>query len=107
MTSWIGANGCIKAVTLPFLGHTDWAHKVFCGPISMSKIYFPCRPSASAMVRALELLLALGALDSQGNLTLLGRQMVRLPVEPVFAKVGSTEMVHCEVAIAYNIDGSA
>ena len=39
------------------------------------------------MLRALELLLALGALDSEGGLTSLGRQMVRLPVEPVFAKV--------------------
>lgn len=39
------------------------------------------------MLRALELLLALGALDSEGTLTSLGRQMVRLPIEPVFAKV--------------------
>ena len=39
------------------------------------------------MLRALELLLALGALDAEGALTPLGRQMVRLPVEPVFAKV--------------------
>ena len=46
-----------------------------------------CRPSTSAMLRALELLLALGALDAEGALTPLGRQMVRLPVEPVFAKV--------------------
>ena len=47
-----------------------------------------CRPSTSAMLRALELLLALGALDAEGALTPLGRHMVRLPVEPVFAKVG-------------------
>lgn len=46
-----------------------------------------CRPSTSAMLRALELLLALGALDAEGALTPLGRQMVRLPIEPVFAKV--------------------
>ena len=46
-----------------------------------------CRPSTSAMLRALELLLALGALDAEGALTPLGRHMVRLPVEPVFAKV--------------------
>lgn len=51
------------------------------------------------MVRALELLLALGALDSEGNLTPLGQQMVRLPVEPVFARVGGTAWhiveLHC------------
>lgn len=46
-----------------------------------------CRPSTSAMLRALELLLALGALGAEGALTPLGRHMVRLPVEPVFAKV--------------------
>ncbi|CAL5223385.1 g5893 [Coccomyxa viridis] len=48
---------------------------------------FMDKPSTSAMLRALELLLALGALDSEGTLTSLGRQMVRLPIEPVFAKV--------------------
>lgn len=49
---------------------------------------FMDRPPVSALLRALELLFALGALDSQGDLTEpLGRHMVRLPLEPIFAKV--------------------
>lgn len=45
-------------------------------------------PSTAALMRALELLLALGALDAEGGLSSpLGTRMVRLPVEPVFAKV--------------------
>ena len=38
-----------------------------------------CRPSTSAMLRALELLLALGALGAEGALTPLGRHMVPPP----------------------------
>ena len=50
---------------------------------------FMDRPPMSALLRALELLYALGALDSQGDLTEpLGKHMVRLPLEPIFAKVG-------------------
>ena len=49
---------------------------------------FMDRPPVSALLRALELLFALGALDSQGDLTEpLGKHMVRLPLEPIFAKV--------------------
>ncbi len=46
------------------------------------------RPPACALLRALEQLLALGALGADGRLTQpLGRRMARLPVEPAFAKV--------------------
>lgn len=49
---------------------------------------FMDRPPAGALVRALEQLLALGALGADGRLTApLGRRMARLPVEPAFAKV--------------------
>lgn len=45
------------------------------------------RPPAGALLRALEQLLALGALGANGRLTQpLGRRMARLPVEPAFAK---------------------
>lgn len=45
-------------------------------------------PPKAALLRALELLLALGALDPQGALSRpLGAQLVRLPLEPVFGKV--------------------
>ena len=58
-----------------------------------------CRPSTSAMLRALELLLALGALGAEGALTPLGRHMVRLPVEPVFAKVRPRPAGPCSCAL--------
>ncbi|BDA45577.1 ATP-dependent RNA helicase DHX8 [Coccomyxa sp. Obi] len=45
-------------------------------------------PPPPALARALELLLALGALDQSGALSKpLGAQLVRLPLEPVFGKV--------------------
>lgn len=73
------------------LDHAKHSSKVFerAGKIWGMQDYHMtvCRPSTSAMLRALESLLALGALDSEGALTPLGRQMVRLPVDPVFAKV--------------------
>lgn len=50
---------------------------------------FMDRPPAAAVVRSLELLLALGALDAAtGALTAgVGAPMARLPVDPMFAKV--------------------
>ncbi len=45
-------------------------------------------PPRAAVIRSLELLLALAALDKSGKLTdPVGRTMARLPVEPIFAKV--------------------
>ncbi|KAK9904219.1 hypothetical protein WJX75_007114 [Coccomyxa subellipsoidea] len=45
-------------------------------------------PPKAALLRALELLLALGALDADGALSQpLGAQLVRLPLEPAFGKV--------------------
>lgn len=43
------------------------------------------KPKRDAMIRALEKLYALGALDSKGALTTRGRQMAGLPVEPMYA----------------------
>ncbi|KAK9838275.1 hypothetical protein WJX81_001973 [Elliptochloris bilobata] len=49
---------------------------------------FMDKPPMGALMRALEQLLALGALDADGRLTQpLGRRMARLPVDPAFAKV--------------------
>ena len=45
-------------------------------------------PCPAVAVRSLELLFALGALDTQGRLTdPVGRSMARLPVDPMFGKV--------------------
>lgn len=43
-------------------------------------------PSPDALIKSLELLYALGALNSEGELTRCGRQMAEFPIEPFFAK---------------------
>ena len=43
-------------------------------------------PPKASMMRALELLYGLQALDSAGNLTDLGKELARLPVDPMFAR---------------------
>jgi ATP-dependent RNA helicase DHX8/PRP22 len=43
-------------------------------------------PSPDALRRALETLLTLEALDSNGKLTTVGKQMAELPLEPMYAK---------------------
>lgn len=44
-------------------------------------------PAPETLMRALEELNYLGALDDEGDLTDLGRKMSELPVDPVMAKV--------------------
>lgn len=44
-------------------------------------------PAPETMMRALELLNYLGALDDDGNLTNLGHKMSELPVDPQLAKM--------------------
>jgi ATP-dependent RNA helicase DHX8/PRP22 len=43
-------------------------------------------PPKASLIRALELLYALQALDSSGKLTNLGRNLARLPVDPMYAR---------------------
>ncbi|KAL4447805.1 hypothetical protein ABPG75_005024 [Micractinium tetrahymenae] len=60
-------------------------------------------PPRPALLRSLELLLALGALDSQGNLTKpTGGWLARLPVEPMYGRVllASGQMGCSEEALA-------
>jgi ATP-dependent RNA helicase DHX8/PRP22 len=51
-------------------------------------------PPKASLLRALELLYGLQALDSSGKLTDLGRELARLPVDPMFARsiIISTKM---------------
>ena len=71
-------------------------------------------PPKMALLRALELLLSLGALDSSGTLTdPLGKWLARLPVDPMFARclvmsgdmgcseemLGVVAMVSCDAAV--------
>lgn len=45
------------------------------------------RPSRASLVRALEELYALGAINDQGQLSELGKQMAGFPLDPMFSKV--------------------
>ena len=49
---------------------------------------FPSPPPAKNLLSAVELLYALGAIDSNGNLTKpLGETMAEFPIAPIFSKV--------------------
>lgn len=45
------------------------------------------RPSRASLVRALEELYALGAINDQGQLSELGKQMAEFPLDPMYSKV--------------------
>jgi len=63
-------------LTLKKLGIDDLVHFDFCDP-----------PAPETLMRALELLNYLGALDDEGELTELGVQMSELPIDPQLAKM--------------------
>ena len=57
---------------------------------------FMDRPPADALIRALEQLYALGALNDRGELTKLGRRMAEFPLEPMLSKaVIASEKFEC------------
>uniref|UniRef100_A0A6V3S0D1 RNA helicase n=1 Tax=Lotharella globosa TaxID=91324 RepID=A0A6V3S0D1_9EUKA len=61
---------------LKSLGINDLIHFDFLDP-----------PPAETLIRALELLYALGALNDRGELTKLGRRMAELPLDPMLSKM--------------------
>jgi hypothetical protein len=61
---------------LKSLGINDLIHFDFMDP-----------PPAEALLRALESLYALGALNDRGELTKLGRRMAEFPLDPMAAKM--------------------
>jgi len=57
---------------------------------------FMDRPPADALIRALEQLYALGALNDRGELTKLGRRMAEFPLDPMLSKtVIASEQYKC------------
>ena len=53
-------------------------------------------PPAETLIRALEQLYALGALNDKGELTKLGRRMAEFPVDPMLSKmIISSETYGC------------
>ncbi|CAH8317202.1 unnamed protein product [Eruca vesicaria subsp. sativa] len=83
------ANLASVVLTLKSLGINDVYHFDFMDP-----------PSDNSLVKALELLYALGALDAKSEITKLGERMVEFPVDPMLSKmiVGS-EKYKCSVEI--------
>jgi pre-mRNA-splicing factor ATP-dependent RNA helicase DHX15/PRP43 len=63
-------------LTLKKLGINDLVHFDFMDP-----------PAPETMMRALELLNYLGALDDEGNLTEFGAKMAEFPLDPQLSKV--------------------
>eukprot|EP00171_Calliarthron_tuberculosum_P020942 IDg20942t1 len=58
-------------------------------------------PAAEALLKSLEHLYALGALNSRGQLTKLGRRMAELPLEPMMAKaLLASEKYGCSEEVA-------
>jgi pre-mRNA-splicing factor ATP-dependent RNA helicase DHX16 len=60
---------------LKSLGINDLIHFDFMDP-----------PPAETLIRALEQLYALGALNDEGDLTKLGRRMAEFPLDPMLSK---------------------
>ncbi len=61
-------------------------------------------PPGETLMRALELLYALGALNDRGELTKLGRRMAEFPVDPMLSKaIIESENYSCtdEVGLSY------
>ena len=69
-------------------------------------------PAPDTMMRALELLYALGALNDRGELTKMGRKMAEFPIDPMLSKtLIASEQYHCteqvntpEIGSQYRID---
>lgn len=68
-------NLCNVVLLLKSLGINDLNNFDFLDP-----------PPAMTLIRSLEMLYALGALNAQGNLTRIGRRMADLPLDPMLSK---------------------
>ncbi|KAK3610344.1 hypothetical protein CHS0354_029813 [Potamilus streckersoni] len=78
--------------TVPEMQRSDLAPVILqlkaLGISNVLRFHFLSAPPAQNMIRGLELLYALGALDENGNLTYpLGLQMAEFPLTPMFAKM--------------------
>ncbi|GFS16134.1 DEAH (Asp-Glu-Ala-His) box polypeptide 35 [Elysia marginata] len=82
----------LPSSTVPEMQRSDLAPVILqlkaLGISNVLRFHFMSSPPAQNMVRGLELLYALGALDDAGNLTSpLGLQMAECPLSPSFAKM--------------------
>ncbi|KAJ7042912.1 P-loop containing nucleoside triphosphate hydrolase protein [Mycena alexandri] len=102
-TKWAFANE-LEAATVPEVQRTNMASTMLTlkclgidDPIGFD---FMDPPPAETLIRALELLYALGALNHRGELTKLGRRMAEFPVDPELSKaIISSEKYSCTAEV--------
>jgi pre-mRNA-splicing factor ATP-dependent RNA helicase DHX16 len=88
-TSW-SFHHELEPDTIPEILRTNMANVVLMlkslGINDLLNFDFMDRPSPDALIRALEQLYALGALNDRGELTKLGRRMAEFPLDPMLSK---------------------
>lgn len=88
-TAWSFQNE-LDANTTPEILRTNMGNVVLMlkslGINDLMNFDFMDRPPAEALIRALEQLYALGALNDRGDLTKLGRRMAEFPLDPMLSK---------------------
>ncbi|KAF8349257.1 P-loop containing nucleoside triphosphate hydrolase protein [Amanita rubescens] len=98
-TKW-AFNNELEANTVPEIQRTNLGMVVLLlkslGINDLIKFEFIDPPPTETLMRALELLYALGALNDKGELTKLGRRMAEFPVDPMLSKaIISSEDYQC------------
>lgn len=98
-TKWAFANE-LEANTVPEIQRTNLGMVVLLlkslGINDLIGFEFISPPPGETLMRALELLYALGALNDRGELTKLGRRMAEFPVDPMLSKaIISSEKYSC------------
>ncbi|KAF8798832.1 P-loop containing nucleoside triphosphate hydrolase protein [Phlegmacium glaucopus] len=98
-TKWAFGNE-LEANTIPEIQRTNLAMVVLLlkslGINDLIGFEFLDPPPGETLMRALELLYALGALNDRGELTKLGRRMAEFPVDPMLSKaIISSEKYSC------------
>ena len=98
-TKWAFENE-MEAHTPPEIQRTNLANVVLLlkslGINDLLNFDFLDPPATDTLMRSLELLYALGALNDAGELTKLGRRMAEFPVDPMLSKaILASESFHC------------
>lgn len=98
-TSWSYLNE-LEENTVPEIQRTNMGNVVLMlkslGINDLLNFDFMDKPPAETLIRALEQLYALGALNDRGELTKLGRRMAEFPMDPMMSKcLIASEKYHC------------
>ncbi|KAF8195491.1 pre-mRNA splicing factor [Pholiota molesta] len=106
-TKWAFANE-LEANTVPEIQRTNLGMVVLLlkslGINDLIGFEFLDPPPGETLMRALELLYALGALNDRGELTKLGRRMAEFPVDPMLSKaIISSEKYSCTDEVSLTI----